>query len=70
MLRKVYETVKAYKTSAIRSSADHNYFNVFIKSETDIGRMLPISLKDAIDLIIGCGYRYAIVKAKDIGECL
>ena len=58
MLRKVYDTVKAYKTSAIRSSADHNYFNVFVKSKTDISRMLPISLKDATVLIIGCGYWY------------
>ena len=58
MLRKIHDTVKAYKTSAIRNSADHKYFNVFVKSKTDIRRMLSISLKDATVLIIGCGYWY------------
>ena len=58
MVRKVYDTVKTYKLSAIRRAADHNYLNVFAKSKKDIKEMLPIKLRDATVLIIGCGYWY------------
>ena len=39
-------------------TADHDYFNAFLKSKKDIEQLLPMPLNEASILVIGCGYRY------------
>lgn len=41
--------------------ADHDYFNVFLKSKKDLEQLLPGLLSDLSILIMGCGYRYTDV---------
>jgi len=41
-----------------KKSAEHDYFNSFLKSKYDVENLLDIPLKDASVLIIGCGYKY------------
>ena len=57
MLKNAYDAIRSYKAEAI-SSAEHDYWHVFVKSEADIKRILPMDLKEASILIIGCGYLY------------
>lgn len=42
----------------VASAADHDYYNVFVKSRQDIEKLIPCMLKDARMLVMGCGYRY------------
>lgn len=45
------------KLSSVET-AKHDYFNVFLKSKTDIENLLTTPLSEASILIVGCGYRY------------
>lgn len=44
-----------------RKEADHDYFNVFLKSKKDLEQLSAVPLNKASILIIGCGYRYSDV---------
>ncbi len=40
------------------TSADHDYFNVFLRSRRDLEALLPVPLAQARMMVMGCGYRY------------
>ena len=41
-----------------RDESDHDYFNVYLKSRSDLEKTLSKSLRDASLLVVGCGYLY------------
>ena len=56
-IKKVPHYISGLKPVPLKA-ADHDYFNCFLKSKKDIEKLLPLQLKEASILIIGCGYRY------------
>ena len=42
----------------LEKTAQHDYFNSFLKSKADITKLLPKPLNDSSILVMGCGYLY------------
>ena len=56
--RQLLDLVKRFVDPSDRSNARHDFFNVFQTSRGDISKYLPIDIKDAKVLVLGCGYHY------------
>jgi SAM-dependent methyltransferase len=56
--RQLLDIVKRFVDPSDRSNARHDFYNVFQTIRRDISKYLPVDIKEAKVLVLGCGYHY------------
>ena len=56
--RQLLDLVMRFVNPSDRSNARHDFCNVFQTSRSDISKYLPVDMRQAKVLILGCGYNY------------